>query len=164
MQQLRFSCMTDEHPTVSANVRALEALLWRLRALGSELLSLDSFDRWGPKSGPEYEQFMVDDAGAESAHEATEAELGALVTRLRFEDPDAVVRWADAHDRLLRTFLATCAGAPENTKASTAAFVAEEELRAWAAVKSGAQPFVRENTYYVQIDAELHGALFGDGS
>jgi hypothetical protein len=72
-------------------------------------------------------------------------------------------QWADAHDTLLRSFIATCARAAENTKASTAAFVADEELRAWAAVKSGAQPFVRENTYYVQVDPELHRALFGDG-
>jgi hypothetical protein len=156
--------MTDEGPSASANVRALEALLGRLRVLGSELLSLDGFDRWGPKSGPEYERFMVDDARAEAAHKATEAELGALVTRLRSEDPDAVVRWAEAHDTLLRDFIATCEGAPENTRASTAAFVAQEELRAWGAVRSGAQPFVRENTYYVQIDPEKHGALFGDST
>src|ERR1035438_2428687 len=101
MPRLRFSCMVDEPPTVSASVRALEALLGRLRVLGSELLTLDSFDRWGPKSGPEYDQFVVDDARAQSAHKATQAELGALVTRLRHEDPDAVVRWADAHDTLL---------------------------------------------------------------
>jgi hypothetical protein len=102
--------MADGRPTVSANVRALEALLGRLRVLGSELFNLDAFDRWGPKSGPQYEQFMVDDARPQSAHQATEAE------------------------------------------------------RAWAAVKSGTQPFVRENTYYVQVDPELHRALFGDGN
>jgi hypothetical protein len=156
--------MADERPTVSANVRALEALLGRLRVLGSELFTLDAFDRWGPKSGPQYEQFMVDDARAQSAYKATEAELGALVTRLRYDDPAAVVQWADAHDTLLRSFIATCAGAAGNTKVNTAAFVAEEELRAWAAVKSGAQPFVRENTYYVQVDPELHRALFGGGN
>jgi hypothetical protein len=164
MQRLRFFYMADEHRAVSANVRALETLLGRLRELGSELFNLDAFDRWGPKSGPEYEQFMVNDARAQSAHKATEAELGALVTRLRHEDPDAVVHWADAHDTLLRSFIATCAGAAENTRTSTAAFVAEEELQAWAAVKSGAQHFVRENTYYVQVDPELHRALFGDGT
>jgi hypothetical protein len=154
--------MTDEHPTVSANVRALEALLGRLRVLLSELSSLDAFDRWGPKSGPEYERFMVDDERAQAAHKATEAELTALVTRLRQEDPDAVLRWADAHDTLLRSFIATCAGAAVNTTASTAAFVAEEELQAWAAVRSGVQPFVRENTYYVQVDPDLRRTLFGD--
>jgi hypothetical protein len=162
MQRLRFSCMTDERPTVSANVRALEALLGRLRVLGSELLSLDAFERWGPKSGPEYERYMVEDERAQSAHKATEAELTALVARLRQEDPDAVLRWVDAHDALLRSFLATCAGAAENTTASTAAFVAKEELQAWAAVKSGVQPFVRENTYYIQVDPELRRTLFGD--
>jgi hypothetical protein len=155
--------MAGQRPTVSANVRALERLLGRLRVLGAELFDLDAFDRWGPKSGPAYEQFTVDDARAQSAHKATESELGALVTRLRHDDPDAVVQWADAHDKLLRSFIATCAGAAENTTASTAAFVANEELQAWAAVKSGAQPFVRENTYYVQVDPELHRALFDDG-
>jgi len=143
--------MVDEPPSASANLRALETLLGRLRVLLSELLTLDGFDRWGPKSGPEYEQFVVDDARAQSAHKATEAELAALVMRLRFEDPEAVVRWADAR-------------ATEATNASTAAFVAEEEMRAWAAVRTGAQPFVRENTYYVHVDAELHRALFGDGA
>jgi len=156
--------MVDEPPSASANLRALETLLGRLRVLLSELLTLDGFDRWGPKSGPEYEQFVVDDARAQSAHKATEAELAALVMRLRFEDPEAVVRWADAHATLLRAFIATCAGATEATNASTAAFVAEEEMRAWAAVRTGAQPFVRENTYYVHVDAELHRALFGDGA
>jgi hypothetical protein len=163
-ERLRFLYVADERPTVSANVRALEALLGRLRVLGSELFDLDAFDRWGPKSGPQYEQFIVDDVRAQSAHKATEAELGALVTRLRHDDPDAVVQWADAHDTLLRSFIATCTGAAENTRASTAAFVAKEELRAWAAVKSGAQPFVEENTYYVPVDPELHRALFGDGN
>jgi hypothetical protein len=155
--------MADGSPAVSANVYALEALLGRLRVLGSELFSLDAFDRWGPKSGPEYERFMVDDERAQAAHKAIEAELTALVTRLRQEDPDAVLQWADAHDSLLRSFIATCAGAAENTTASTAAFVANEELQAWAAVKSGAQPFVRENTYYVRVDPEPHRTLFGDG-
>jgi hypothetical protein len=154
--------MTGERPAVSANVRALEALLGRLRVLGSELFSLDAFDRWGPKSGPEYERFVVNDQRAQSAHQATEAELTALVTRLRQEDPDAVLWWAHAHDTLLQSFIATCAGAAENTTASTAAFVAKEELQAWAAVKSGVQPFVRENTYYVQVDPDLHRTLFGD--
>ena len=132
--------------------------------LGSELelFSLDAFDRWGPKSGPEYERLMVDDERAQSAHKATEAELTALVTRLRQEDPDAVLRWADAHDTLLRSFIATCAGAAVRTTASTAAFVAEGELKAWAAVRSGVQPFVRENTYYVQVDPDLRRTLFGD--
>ncbi len=153
--------MIDEHPTVSANVQALEALLGRLRVLGSELFSLDAFDRWGPKSGPEYERFMVDDERAQAAHKATEAELTALVTRLRQEDPDAVLRWADAHVTLLRSFITTCAGAVANTRASAAALVAEEELQAWAAVRSGAQPFVRENTYYVEVDPDLHRTLFG---
>ncbi len=156
--------MTDERPALSPNVRALEALLGRLRVLGAELLSLDAFDRWGPKAGPDYERFIVDDERAQSLHKATEAELTALVTRLRHEDPDAVLRWADAHDALLRSFIATCAGAAENTRASTAAFVAKDELQAWAAVKSGAQPFVRENTYYVQVDPELRRTLFGDGT
>jgi hypothetical protein len=140
MRRLRFLQMADERPTVSTNVRALEQLLGRLRVLGSELFNLDCFDRWGPKSGPEYEQFLVDGARAQAAHKSTETEL----------------------DALLRSFIATCARAAENTKASTAAFVADEELRAWAAVKSGAQPFVRENPYYVQVDPELHRALFGD--
>jgi len=65
--------MVDEPPSASANLRALETLLGRLRVLLSELLTLDGFDRWGPKSGPEYEQFVVDDARAQSAHKATEA-------------------------------------------------------------------------------------------
>jgi hypothetical protein len=89
-------------------------------------------------------------------------ELDALVTRLRHEDPDAVVRWAEAHETLLRAFIATCAGAAVNTTASTAASVAKEELQAWAAVRSGVQPFVRENTYYVQVDPNLHRTLFGE--
>lgn len=154
--------MTAAHPTVSANVRALEALLGRLRVLGAELFSLDAFDRWGPKSGPEYERFMVDDERARAAHEATEAELTALVTRLRQQDPDAVLRWADAHAILLRSFIASCAGAAVNTTASTAAAVAEEELQAWAAVGAGVQPFVHENTHYVQVDPDLRRTLLGD--
>jgi len=62
----------------------------------------------------------------------------------------------------LRSFIATCVGAAVKSTASTAAFVAEEELQAWAAVRSGVQPLVRENTYYVQVDPDLRRVLFGD--
>ncbi len=145
------------------NIRALETLLARKRRLGGQLLSFDGYDRWGAQHDtPENRAKMeAEAASAQAEHAAVVKELGELVARVRKEDAAAIDHWADLHCELLRAFEATCAGADESSHASTGAFVAKEEIEAWAAVKRGEKAFVEENVYYVAIDRERYVAAFG---
>ena len=144
------------------NLRALETLLARKRRLGSELLSFDGYDRWGAQHDtPENRAKMEADAARSGTeHAAVVAELGALVARLRSEDPAAIERWADLHCELLRAFVATCAGAAASSHEAIGAMVANEEIEGWAAVKRGEKPFVEENLYYVTVDRARYAAAF----
>jgi hypothetical protein len=49
----------------------------------------------------------------------------------------------------------------QNTKDSTARYVAEEETAAWQDLLAGKKDIVEENTFYVGPDAALHAKLFG---
>ena len=145
------------------NLRALETLLAQKRRLGVELLSFDGYDRWGAQHDtPEHRAEMEADAARiGNEHAAVVDELGALVARLRTEDPGAIARWADLHGELLRAFVTTCAGAEAASHESTGVMVANEEIEGWAAVKRGDKPFVEENVYYVRVDPAQYVAAFG---
>jgi hypothetical protein len=145
------------------NLRALETLLAQKRRLGGELLSFDGYDRWGAQHDtPEHRAEMEADAARIGREYAAVVErLGALVARLRTEDPTAIERWADLHCELLRAFVTTCARAEATSHESTGAMVASDEIEGWAAVKRGDKPFVEENVYYVSVDRARYVAAFG---
>lgn len=136
---------------------AMERLLLRRRELSSQLLGLDAFERWGPKSGPEYEETMRTLDAADAAHRKVTAELEALSARTRAAEPAALQAWAEAKIALLEAFIAATPG----EAASTCRHVAKEEIAGWRQVAAGERAFVDENTFYVQVDRDQHAALFG---
>jgi hypothetical protein len=71
-------------------------------------------------------------------------------------------QWADAHDALLAEFIQALPAdiKPDSCEAS-ARFVAEDERKQWAQVKTGDRSWVLENVFYVQINPERYLALFG---
>ncbi len=130
-------------------------MLLEIHALGSELLSMDMYDRWGHGADPEMNKKMAEGGKMQVDRDRIRADLVCLVTRFRIEDPSAVVLWAESHDRLLAKFLETAAD-------TTARYVANEERAGWKAVRDGSASVVDENTFYVQVDRALHRELFGD--
>jgi hypothetical protein len=139
--------------------RELERLLLRRHALNNILLNVDMFDRWGPKSGPEYEQMMADGAQAQGEQQEVTRRLAALSVETWQRDPDAIRAWATAHIDLLERFIAGHAG---DTQHDTAVFVAREEIAAWREVAAGARPYVEENVFYVRVDPLRHAEWFGE--
>jgi len=152
-----------ESLSADADVRALETLLARKRHASEIILKMDMYDHRGglPADGPTRARLAAEEAQANVERSTSLKDLTALVERLRRERPEAIARWADAHDDLLAAFLAARPGAARGSLASTAASVANEERRAWAAVKRGEQAYVDENTYYVAVDRARYVALFG---
>ncbi len=148
--------------TVPNPIRELETLLAATREADSTLLSMDGYERWGAQHDTEEgrERMMREAQAASEARSTAIASLEALVARLRIEDPEAIARWADLHDVLLREFIEAC-GTDEGK--STSVFVAKEERDGWAAVKRGERAFVDENTFYVHVDpTRYHALFFGD--
>lgn len=145
------------------NLRELETLLAQKRRLGGALLSFDGYDRWGAQHDTPENRARVetDAAHAQAEHVAVVEQLVALVARLRTEDPAAIERWADLHCELLRAFVATCEGAEQGSSAAVGAFVANEEMAGWGAVKRGEKAFVEENGFYVSVDRARYAAAFG---
>lgn len=140
---------------VPEGARTLERLLRRIHALGGQLLSMDAYERWGGGADPAMNEMLARGGEVRDAHTSGLAELDTLLARLRVEDAGAVAYWAEAHERLLARVV-------ETTSDDTARFVAEQERRAWRALRDEGGPVVRENVFYVHVDPELHSALFGE--
>jgi hypothetical protein len=138
-------------------VSSLERLLIRRRRVGAELVYLDGFDRWGPKSGPEFDANMKAAGELFAERSRVTTELRTLSDTTRATCPDAVIAWAEAHIGLLERFIASHQG-PEH---STNRFVADGEIAEWKRVKAGEIPFVDENCSYVSLDPKDHLAVFG---
>lgn len=133
----------------------LERLLARRRALASGLLSLDMYDRWGARSDEDHRRTRDEMATLDAEQAAVVARLEARVAELRTADPEAVIRWAEAHLALLDAFLARAQ--PDSTEA----FVARGERQAWEEVRAGTRARVEENVYFVAPERALYAELFG---
>lgn len=142
------------------DVCTLERLLARRRRLGSQLLSLDAYDRWGARSTEEKAQAAEETRELQAARAQVTAELEAMVEQLRGRRPEAIREWALAHIELLEHFVASL-GAEAEDKLSTERFVAERERDEWGEVRDGALPYVEENVFYVHLDPERYRQLFG---
>jgi hypothetical protein len=144
--------------TPSASLRALERLLVQRKTLAGQMLYFDGFDRWGPKSGPEYDQMLSDATRINAESTRVTAELTALATRLQTEAPETMRAWAQAHIALLERFIE----ANPSEAAGTGRFVASGEIAAWREVEHGERLFVEENCFYIHIDPLAHHEFFGD--
>ncbi len=147
--------MTDEPepPLMGPAEIALEELLAKLRRLSAVMLDLEMYERWGNGSDPAFEARALK---AIPERSAVYAQLTDQITHTRQTQPDAVISWAEAHQRLLEHFVTHIA-----EPGSTGASVANGEIRAWAEVAAGTRPFVRGNTVYVHLDRDRYRAYFG---
>lgn len=145
----------DDPPPVPPGTQALERLLRRRRELVSGLVSLDGYERWGARTPEDHAQAAAEGAELNRQLREVEGELTALVTRLRAEQPESVLRWAAAWRELLLEYLRQVA------PGSTEAFVAGGELHEWEKVSAGELAFVDQNSFYVRVDQALHARLFG---
>ena len=138
---------------VPPSVLELQQLLHRRRHQSGASLSMEMYERWGPRDKASQRKNAEEAARVAAEARAVEAELVERVRELRADDPDAVVAWARAHQDLLRRFL-------DSTEDQTARYVANEELEHWQQVVDGTRDWVRGNTFYVRYDRERYAALF----
>jgi putative acetyltransferase len=124
-------------------LRDLEDLLMEKRKLGEILFEADCYDRWGAARDTEEHRAAMEAkaARAEKDHARVVRELTSIAERIRREDPAEIARWANVHAAHLRTLV---------LDDSTAAYVRDEECKAWDAVARGERVFVEENVYYLK--------------
>ncbi len=140
---------------IGENARELERLMVRRRALCSQLLSLDSYDRWGNPDDEQREELQKEMGKAIGDEAAVRVELDAAVARLRIEYPEDVIAWATAHVGLLEHYMKL------HGEKTTEHFVAKREHAEWNEVIVGARAFVEESVTYVRQDRDLYREIFG---
>lgn len=153
-------------PTLQPDVKALETLLTRKRNAGSMLLDQDMWERWGAQHASDDERAArnASAAAADEEHRACVEALERAVAGLRTTNPAVVAAWADAHDELLRGFIARNeveAKANSSSMAATGVFVAGQEREGWSKVKRAELAFVDQNFFYISIDAADYARIFG---
>ena len=139
----------------SIGTRRLERLLLRRKELGSILLNLDMYERWGHGSDPDMNQEMerAPEYGRQIAK--LESQLKVLSSKAKKE---VIQEWADAHIALLQEFIDRMS---TQKNRSTHIFVAREEIAGWEQVRRREIPFVRQNVYYISCNPELYAKFFG---
>ena len=148
-------CSGSRIMKTSAATRKLEKLLLRRKELGSILLNLDMYERWGQGSDPEMNQELK--RGPQYGRQTNQIE--SQIKALSAKAGDEVIReWANAHLALLQEFVDRMSS---QKKRSTEIFVAREEMQGWEKVKKREIAFVRQNVYYIAYDEDLYESYFG---
>jgi hypothetical protein len=124
---------------LSAAAIDLERLLVRIRALTTELLSMEEYARWGGGSDPAMNAMLESDGGKRAAERT--ALRDELETAARRADRATILAWADAHIALLEEQPALAAP--------------------WLEVKAGARAFVEDSVVYARFDPERYRSFFG---
>lgn len=140
---------------------SLEKLCKERRRLGTILLNLDMYERWGQNSDKTLNQ-ELEKAGE---YGATAAEIDEKIAHsINALDDGVLEEWCDAHITLLNDFIERSGekGASDrNRNSATAIFVASEEKIAWNELKQRKVSRVKQNTFYVKYDEDLFQLLFG---
>ncbi len=136
---------------------AIEALLRERRALSSELLNLDAYERWGGGGDSEMNARLASGEANRRYADCEQRSKSALAGADLFTRASL----ADAHIFLLQIFIEECE--KKDAKAhSTAIFVAKGEIRLWSEYKAGERDDVEQNIFYVHYDAARYAALLGE--
>jgi hypothetical protein len=131
----------------SARVTQLEGLLRRITEADACLVNYDGWtDRASSSATDEERRAMQAEADAARIdRDAASSELEALVTRLRSEEPGAVLSWANAHDERLAWFLVS--DDAKSPYAESAAASADRARGEWGMVRAGQRAYSVEGLY-----------------